>query len=100
VVARPALFSARSARALIRRALRARLPRWTITALTCRITSPDHAACRFAAKRAGVVLRGSGTAVRGASGGPSHYRLTALISRTACHPRASRRCTRKAVWSP
>ncbi len=95
-----ARLSARSARALVRRVLRARLTRWTITGVSCRLVSSGRAACRFTARRRGAIARGSGIVVLRASRTSPGYRFSAAISRTACHPRASRRCTRKTVWKP
>jgi hypothetical protein len=77
---------------------RPRLRGWTITSVSCKLTTGGRASCAFAARRRGFRLSGSGTVSRRPSGTALAYRLTARISRTGCRPAAGSRCTRRAVW--
>ncbi|MGZ6707834.1 MAG: hypothetical protein ACXVFN_12960 [Solirubrobacteraceae bacterium] len=93
----PALTVAR-VRARVRRALLARLPGWKITRLAC-VVRNGRASCRFVARRRQATLRGIGTVTRRASDGALRYRLIVQITRAGCHPAASGRCTRRAIWA-
>jgi hypothetical protein len=92
-------LTVRRARSVVRRALRARLRHWTITRVSCRRVSDRRARCRFAARRPGSALRGSGVVVRRTTSSAVRYRLRARIVYAGCRPRAGRRCSRTLTWS-
>jgi hypothetical protein len=91
-------LTARAARGIIRRAVRARLRNWSVTRVSCKLTVGGAARCTFSAKRRGVRLRGSGT-VRRLTSGRVRYRLTTRVTRNGCHPVQSRRCSRTSIWT-
>ena len=95
---KPSALTTAIARSTVRHALLTRLKKWKVTRVSCRLTSVRRALCTVSATRRGLRLRGNGTVTRQISG-RLHYRVTARITRNGCHPAASRRCSRRVVFS-
>jgi hypothetical protein len=91
-------LTARTARGIVRRALRARLRGWRVRRVSCRLTRTGAARCTFTATRRGQTLRGNGT-VRRLASGRARYRLRVRIARNGCRPVTSRRCSRTTTFS-
>jgi hypothetical protein len=95
---KPSALTTAIARSTVRRALLTRLKKWKVRRVSCRLTSAQRALCTVSATRRSLRLRGKGTVTRQISG-RLHYRVTARITRSGCHPAASRRCSRRVVFS-